>query len=93
MYVCVSGVCVCGLCVCLVCVCVSHLCVCMCVSVCVSSVWVCCAGADITDYFNYGFTEETWQQYCDKQRRLISLNDGTPKTIVSVMLLPLALHQ
>lgn len=27
-------------------------------------------GADITDYFNYGFTEETWIQYCDRQRRL-----------------------
>ena len=27
-------------------------------------------GADITDYFNYGFTEETWKIYCDRQRRL-----------------------
>lgn len=27
-------------------------------------------GADITDYFNYGFNEDTWQQYCEKQRRL-----------------------
>lgn len=27
-------------------------------------------GADITDYFNYGFTEETWKLYNDKQRRL-----------------------
>ncbi|KAL3315672.1 hypothetical protein Ciccas_005693 [Cichlidogyrus casuarinus] len=25
-------------------------------------------GADITDYFNYGFTEETWLRYCEKQR-------------------------
>ncbi|KAK7503807.1 hypothetical protein BaRGS_00004930 [Batillaria attramentaria] len=41
-------------------------------------------GADITDYFNYGFTEETWQQYCEKQRRLIAMNEGTssvPKII------------
>lgn len=31
----------------------------------------CChTGADITDYFNYGFTEDTWKQYCEKQRRL-----------------------
>ena len=28
------------------------------------------SGADITDYFNYGFTEDTWKQYCEKQRRL-----------------------
>jgi pre-mRNA 3'-end-processing factor FIP1 len=26
-------------------------------------------GADITDYFNYGFTEETWIGYCLKQKR------------------------
>eukprot|EP01121_Diplochlamys_sp_Union-15-3_P021263 TRINITY_DN8570_c0_g1_i1.p1 TRINITY_DN8570_c0_g1~~TRINITY_DN8570_c0_g1_i1.p1 ORF type:complete len:356 (-),score=52.85 TRINITY_DN8570_c0_g1_i1:25-1092(-) len=24
-------------------------------------------GADITNYFNYGFTEETWRAYCQKQ--------------------------
>ena len=24
-------------------------------------------GADITDYFNYGFNEETWKEYCRKQ--------------------------
>ena len=23
-------------------------------------------GADITDYFNYGFTEETWAAYCNR---------------------------
>ncbi|KAK3606713.1 hypothetical protein CHS0354_005851 [Potamilus streckersoni] len=27
-------------------------------------------GADITDYFNYGFNEETWKQYCEKQKRM-----------------------
>uniref|UniRef100_A0A5K3FPW7 Pre-mRNA 3'-end-processing factor FIP1 n=1 Tax=Mesocestoides corti TaxID=53468 RepID=A0A5K3FPW7_MESCO len=27
-------------------------------------------GADITDYFNYGFTEDTWIQYCEKQKIL-----------------------
>ena len=44
-----------------------------------------CAGADITDYFNYGFTEETWQSYCEKQRRLLAMNDaGGPKTVVSL---------
>lgn len=27
-------------------------------------------GADITDYFNYGFTEETWAAYCSRQKRM-----------------------
>lgn len=27
-------------------------------------------GADITDYFNYGFNEETWKAYCAKQKRM-----------------------
>jgi len=27
-------------------------------------------GADITDYFNYGFTEDTWSAYCDRQKTL-----------------------
>ncbi|KAI5172060.1 hypothetical protein NEFER03_1305 [Nematocida sp. LUAm3] len=27
-------------------------------------------GEDITDYFNYGFTETTWKEYLLKQRRL-----------------------
>uniref|UniRef100_A0A0R3RKV5 Pre-mRNA 3'-end-processing factor FIP1 n=1 Tax=Elaeophora elaphi TaxID=1147741 RepID=A0A0R3RKV5_9BILA len=29
-------------------------------------------GADITDYFNYGFNEETWNSYCERQRKLRS---------------------
>lgn len=27
-------------------------------------------GADITDYFNYGFSEETWRTYCERQKRM-----------------------
>ncbi|CAB1333097.1 unnamed protein product [Coregonus sp. 'balchen'] len=27
-------------------------------------------GADLSDYFNYGFNEETWKGYCERQRRL-----------------------
>lgn len=27
-------------------------------------------GADITDYFNFGFNEDTWQMYCDKQKAI-----------------------
>ncbi|XP_069129764.1 pre-mRNA 3'-end-processing factor FIP1-like isoform X3 [Argopecten irradians] len=35
-------------------------------------------GADITDYFNYGFNEDSWRMYCDKQRRhRIDANPGT----------------
>ena len=36
-------------------------------------------GADITDYFNYGFNEETWINYCMKQRRLRAENTNTGK--------------
>lgn len=28
------------------------------------------SGADISDYFNYGLTEETWKLYCEKQRKM-----------------------
>ncbi|XP_034934954.1 pre-mRNA 3'-end-processing factor FIP1 [Chelonus insularis] len=41
-------------------------------------------GADITDYFNYGFNEDTWRAYCERQKRMRSesgvglvLNTGT----------------
>ena len=27
-------------------------------------------GADLSDYFNYGFTEDTWFQYCERQRAM-----------------------
>ncbi|CAB1424294.1 unnamed protein product [Pleuronectes platessa] len=27
-------------------------------------------GSDIKDYFNYGFNEETWKAYCEKQQNL-----------------------
>ncbi|KAJ3125370.1 hypothetical protein HK098_000317 [Nowakowskiella sp. JEL0407] len=26
-------------------------------------------GADLTDYFNYGFNEDTWRAYCQKQKQ------------------------
>ncbi len=28
------------------------------------------AGAKVSDWFNYGFNEETWRAYCRKQTRL-----------------------
>jgi hypothetical protein len=33
-------------------------------------------GADITDYFNYGFTEESWIAYCMKQKRIRAENSN-----------------
>ncbi|GMT18030.1 hypothetical protein PFISCL1PPCAC_9327, partial [Pristionchus fissidentatus] len=27
-------------------------------------------GADPSDYFNYGFTEDTWNMYCERQKKL-----------------------
>ncbi|KAI1902768.1 hypothetical protein AGOR_G00019400 [Albula goreensis] len=36
-------------------------------------------GADLSDYFNYGFNEETWKAYCEKQRRLqLGLEPNVP---------------
>uniref|UniRef100_T1JB43 Pre-mRNA polyadenylation factor Fip1 domain-containing protein n=1 Tax=Strigamia maritima TaxID=126957 RepID=T1JB43_STRMM len=36
-------------------------------------------GADITDYFNYGFNEDTWKAYCEKQRKLrLEAAGGSP---------------
>ncbi|KAF3835127.1 hypothetical protein F7725_027685, partial [Dissostichus mawsoni] len=31
-------------------------------------------GADITDYFNYGFDEEIWKMYCKKQAEVHAAN-------------------
>lgn len=40
-------------------------------TLCFCCVFVClCAGADLSDYFNYGFNEDTWKAYCEKQKRL-----------------------
>ena len=40
-------------------------------------------GADITDYFNYGFDEETWKIYCEKQRMIRAGLD--PKTARAIL--------
>ncbi|XP_064637614.1 pre-mRNA 3'-end-processing factor FIP1-like [Lineus longissimus] len=35
-------------------------------------------GADLTDYFNYGFNEETWKKYCEKQKSVrLEYNPGS----------------
>ncbi|KAA8496997.1 Pre-mRNA 3'-end-processing factor FIP1 [Porphyridium purpureum] len=36
-------------------------------------------GADITEYFNYGFTEETWKVYCERQMQMRLESAGTAK--------------
>jgi pre-mRNA 3'-end-processing factor FIP1 len=41
-------------------------------------------GADITDYFNYGFTEETWKLYCEKQRKMRYESNQLSKLVVSI---------
>ncbi|KAK8741027.1 hypothetical protein OTU49_002453, partial [Cherax quadricarinatus] len=33
-------------------------------------------GADISDYFNYGFNEETWFKYCERQKRMRITESG-----------------
>lgn len=37
-------------------------------------------GADITDYFNYGFNEDTWKAYCEKQRKL-RIDNNVPSNV------------
>lgn len=37
-------------------------------------------GADITDYFNYGFNEDTWKAYCEKQRKL-RIDNNVPTNV------------
>lgn len=39
-------------------------------------------GADITDYFNYGFDEITWSAYCSKQDKL---SDFNPQKVLAMM--------
>ncbi len=48
-------------------------------------------GADLTDYFNYGFSEETWRLYCDKQRKMRSEVMQLNKIAVSFLPVPLLL--
>jgi len=38
-------------------------------------------GADITDYFNYGFTEETWRAYTERQKRM-RFESGGPQIVM-----------
>lgn len=41
-------------------------------------------GADLSDYFNYGFNEDTWKAYCEKQKRLrMGMEVSTVSSITS----------
>ncbi|KAJ1680090.1 cleavage polyadenylation factor subunit fip1 [Spiromyces aspiralis] len=40
-------------------------------------------GADISDYFNFGFTEKTWKLYCLKQKQLRT--DFNTRTMINAM--------
>lgn len=42
-------------------------------------------GADITDYFNYGFNEDTWKVYCDRQKKIRSMNAANVFDINNVL--------
>ncbi|CAG5115008.1 unnamed protein product, partial [Candidula unifasciata] len=54
-------------------------------------------GADINDYFNYGFTEETWKAYCEKQKLLRSEAAGgtavLPTPVTKIMSSPAPVTQ
>nr|XP_033801500.1 pre-mRNA 3'-end-processing factor FIP1-like isoform X2 [Geotrypetes seraphini] len=39
---------------------------------------MCRKGADLSDYFNYGFNEDTWKVYCEKQKRIQLGLDASP---------------
>lgn len=41
-------------------------------------------GADITDYFNYGFNEDTWRAYCERQKRMRVNESGVGLTGLAV---------
>ena len=47
-------------------------------------------GADVTDYFNYGFNEESWLKYCEMQRKLRAEfgDDATEKLLESIEVEP-----
>lgn len=42
-------------------------------------------GADITDYFNYGFNEDTWKAYCERQKRMRINESGVGLTPLNPM--------
>lgn len=47
-------------------------------------------GADITDYFNYGFNEDTWRAYCERQKRMRVHESGVGLAPMNAIGLPRA---
>lgn len=45
-------------------------------------------GADLTDYFNYGFNEDSWKVYCNKQKGVRGVAAETTKETVRNVTLP-----
>ncbi|KAJ2702420.1 cleavage polyadenylation factor subunit fip1 [Coemansia sp. IMI 209128] len=45
-------------------------------------------GADITDYFNFGFNEETWKLYCLKQKHLRAEFNARKMLPPAMMMMP-----
>lgn len=43
--------------------------------------------ADIGDYFNYGFNEQTWRMYAHKQRTIRQSNGSFPGGLVFITVL------
>ncbi|XP_061883319.1 pre-mRNA 3'-end-processing factor FIP1 isoform X1 [Entelurus aequoreus] len=41
-------------------------------------------GADLSDYFNYGFNEDTWKNYCEKQKRIRMGLEGSVTSKITV---------
>ena len=50
-------------------------------------------GADITDYFNYGFNEDTWKVYCEKQKKLRAENGTSYEYRVTYTRLSVSVHK
>jgi hypothetical protein len=45
------------------------------------------AGADITDYFNFGFNEASWKEYADKQNMIRSGQQGQMDNMQQMMMM------
>jgi pre-mRNA 3'-end-processing factor FIP1 len=49
-------------------------------------------GSDITDYFNYGFNEDTWRAYCERQKKMRVVESGIGLSSLSANVQPTPHH-